>query len=44
MRDVGPVVAVSIELDLSGDDLARLAGLAGDPAEYWDARRKMSWT
>lgn len=36
--------ATATALSLSDGDLARLAGLAGDPVQYWDARREMGWT
>jgi aryl-alcohol dehydrogenase-like predicted oxidoreductase len=36
--------ASATELQLSDQDLARLAGLAGDPLQYWAARRETSWT
>jgi aryl-alcohol dehydrogenase-like predicted oxidoreductase len=36
--------AAAAGVHLSEPDLARLAGLAGDPAHYWTARREMPWT
>ena len=36
--------ARAVDLDLSGADLARLSGLAGDPVSYWTQRRQMSWS
>jgi aryl-alcohol dehydrogenase-like predicted oxidoreductase len=36
--------ATATALSLSDGDLARVAGLAGDPVQYWDARREMGWT
>ena len=36
--------AAAAELSLSDGDLARLGVISGDPIQYWDARREMSWT